>query len=868
MAVRPPRAVPSEDVSISEMSLQLDAQLGAVVEQDGVTMLSSQGIRQSVPRVRRAKKKNITTDDDVAERDRQAVELIVRPLRGLRERVIEIRYVEHSRSAHVVSIRGLAMNDASRDRSLRRWSPVSAITDIETAKDVSVYASLTRDLTTEAVHPHFHREQLTPGTFDEAYQAVYGRWERVTRLMVRAGQEFIALFHRVERIERVVADEVRETMEVVEVPRLSFARVVAGFAFVLMVMTLPAQAVSVYRNVSETRDVVQDIGTRGINEARAAQGAGSLSSSIDSLRQASLFFREADAVIGRSGALALALASVVPSQYRSARALLEVGDKASEAGRLFAVGFEKALFEPSRRLDERFEVIGAYARGVLPLLTDAEKAASSVDIENIPEDQRDGFASLTSALADGVRMTREAGLLSEAFANFVGKDHARTYLLVFQNQTELRPSGGFMGSIAEVTFDRGELKKIRVPPGGTYDLKGQLLARVVSPQPLHLINPLWQFQDANWSPDFVTTAQTIRWFWSKSGQPTIDGVIAVNASFMERILEVTGPIDMPEYGKIINAENFLFETQKAVEVEYDREANTPKKFIGDLFAVMLDRMKGLEKDQWLKLFVAMSEAIQTKEVQVALTNPEEDALAERYGWRGMLKPAPGDSLAIIEANIAGQKTDGVIDEHVEHLAEIQPDGSIIDTVRLTRTHQGIKGEPFRGVRNVSYVRIYVPQGSELISAEGHEAPPASLFKKPQEGDEISPLTGETDFKTLSNGLAVSTEADRTVFGGWLQLDPGETQTITYRYLLPFTVQDLRSRFNPDRPTTVGDEHGAYLLLLTSQSGKESRQLRSTVRFSDAWRSEWQRGVTPVVDGLIYEGVWDRDRVVAAIVQPN
>ena len=148
-----------------------------------------------------------------------------------------------------------------------------------------------------------------------------------------------------------------------------------------------------------------------------------------------------------------------------------------------------------------------------------------------------------------------------------------------------------MGSVAEVSFDRGSVKSIKVPPGGTYDIKGQLLAHVISPDPLHLINPHWQFQDSNWFPDFPTSARKMLWFWSKSGQPTQNGVISINASLVERILEITGPIDMPEYGKVIDKSNFMLETQKAVELEYDKQANTPKKFIGDLTQEMMKRLK-------------------------------------------------------------------------------------------------------------------------------------------------------------------------------------------------------------------------------------------------------------------------------------
>jgi hypothetical protein len=412
-------------------------------------------------------------------------------------------------------------------------------------------------------------------------------------------------------------------------------------------------------------------------------------------------------------------------------------------------------------------------------------------------------------------------------------------------------------------LDRGEVADVRVPPGGTYDLKGMLTARVLSPMPLHLINAQWQFQDANWSPDFPTSAEKIRWFWSKSGQSTVDGVIAINASFVEKLLDITGPIDMPEYGKQVDSKNFLLETQKAVELEYDKTANTPKKFVGDLADRLRERLKHLSKEEWLAVAGLASESIETKDIQIALFNPEEAKLAARFGWNGRIKDAPGDSLALIEANVAGQKTDGVIDEQVHHNVQIQEDGSIEDHVTLTRAHNGMKGELFRGVRNVSFLRAYVPKGSRLLSASGFEAPAAGLFKVPDEDLIPDPDVNavESSTKKDSLGADVSTENDRTVFSGWMQLDPGETQTITLSYRLPFTVHDILTKLDAAPSSEGGGQRGAYVLLATSQSGKTNRTIESSVEYPSSWKVAWNRTAGEKIG---FTGAWDRDRVVSAL----
>ncbi|MBU0540661.1 hypothetical protein KKC31_03285, partial [Patescibacteria group bacterium] len=293
---------------------------------------------------------------------------------------------------------------------------------------------------------------------------------------------------------------------------------------------------------------------------------------------------------------------------------------------------------------------------------------------------------------------------------------------------------------------------------------------------------------------------------------------------------------------------------------------------GDLGEALRSRLQVLSKDEMLKLGTLLSAGLQTKEVQVYLTRPDEEALVEKYGWNGRMKPTSGDSLAIIEANIAGQKTDGVIEEKIEHSAIVQSDGGIIDRLKIVRTHNGVKGELFNGVRNVSYIRVYVPEGSELIKASGFEDPPAGLFKKPDDDyvPDVEVAKIESGMRKTDSGASIGEESGRTVFGGWAQLDPGETETLTYEYRLPFTIQNIRNNLDaaPIESDTP-EARGAYFLLLTSQSGKTERELVSNLTLPDGWNAVWSNTASgSQVSDVGYDGKWDRDIVVAALAAPS
>ena len=875
---KPVKRVKADDRHV----LELENQLASVVEREGVVLLTplgpKRGRRQEktwktetnepvTNTVIPASTEAILISDEVSRLDQAAIELTVKTPSGNKKKIVQIRYGEHTRSPFVISLQKIALKTNHTAES-RVVLTREAFTQTEMdQRPVQVYATLTHDLSAHGLHPWSSADQFTPEDFATAFRRSYGRLDWLKNKWYEIKFAVLGIFQNVERIEQTTVQTIETAVEELQPIRFSPLRAMASFAVLVVFVTLPASAAMIYRSVSQGKAQATKAGSQAVSSLIQAGDAASIPQSAEALRKASAGFRNADSLLGQTNALAVGLASFLPKQYRSARALLEVGDKASTAASLLAIGFDKIFSDQGHRLDERLDVMGAYANNALSLLADASKAAATVDPKAFPADQQARVASLLSQIGQAQSAVRELTVLADVLAKLSGRDRSRRYLILFQNQTELRPTGGFMGSFAEVILDRGAIKNISVPSGGTYALKGQLLARVIPPQPLQLINPLWQFQDSNWFPDFPESARKINWFWSKSGQPTVDGIIAVNATFMQKLLLITGPIEMPEYGKIVTSENFLLETQKAVEIEYDKTANTPKKFVGDLSAKLMERLKVFGKEDWLKVSSLVAESLEIKDIQMAFFDPDEEQLAERYGWSGRLKDSIGDSLALIEANVAGQKTDGVIDEDVEHKIYIANDGSIEDSVTLNRHHTGIKGDLFSGVRNVVYLRTYVPLGSRLISASGFEAPDAKLFRKINLNDMPDPDIEQTEAaaQATADGVKISQEGKRTVFGGWLQLDPGKSQTVKLRYRLPFTVSDILTKLDTGQVPSGQNPRGAYLLLLTSQSGKTSRKLTSTVTLPEQWKIAWLNGGT---QDLSVSGVWDRDRVMAALLTPT
>lgn len=382
-----------------------------------------------------------------------------------------------------------------------------------------------------------------------------------------------------------------------------------------------------------------------------------------------------------------------------------------------------------------------------------------------------------------------AALVVKEIGGFNGP---KRYLLVFQNNAELRATGGFMGSYALVDVKAGEIERMDVPAGGFYDLKGYITRQVEAPQPFHIFSPYWQIWNANWFADFPTSARKLAQLYENSTGPTVDGVIAVTPNVIEELLELVGPIELPEYDVIIDADNFRRQTQVEVEYEYDKEANTPKAFIGALAPELLGRTFAIiDQGDTKALLKIIDRALEEKQLLLYSTSDEIQTTIEELNWGGSIRQTPQDYFQVVHTNIGGGKTDLVITDTIQQTLSIEEDGSVISEVTLTRLHSGDPEDLFEGHDNLDYMRFYVPAGSKLLYASG--------FTQDDISDRYKVIDSELDkdpeLLSLSNavvdlnsGMQIFEESERAVFGNWLGLKAGQSKSVTVRYKLPYKVE--------------------------------------------------------------------------------
>lgn len=586
-------------------------------------------------------------------------------------------------------------------------------------------------------------------------------------------------------------------------------------------------------------------------------------------------FEEAESKLNEIGGNLSNIFSQVPflSKISVGKNVIEIGQEITKAAEninnsMQALSQLENPFQENKgeglSLGEVFVVVNDGTEKLKINIANIEEHLNKIPESEIPLEYQSKFQQIKSDFKTLSGLIEEIEENNKVFWDILGYKGMRRYLFVFQNNQEMRATGGFIGSYGVLKIDGGEVKNLFID--GIYNPDGQLTEKVVPPRPIQKISAAWSTHDANWFPNFPTSAEKIAWFYEKTGGPTVDGIIALTPTVLENLLEVTGPIEMKDYGVTVDKDNFIEKTQNEVEIDYDRELNQPKKFIADLTPIILNKVfSGKNSKDLAKTFSIISSAIKEKQIVIYSLDYNIQQIISQQGWSGEVLQTGKDYLMVVNSNINGYKTDGVVDEYIEHEASIQEDGSVIDKIKVKRVHNGGHSDyEWWNKVNCDYMRIYVPKGSRLLSVKGQtrEFNQSPLdydnlnFRRDPNVEQEEQLM-EIDSET---GTRIYDQDNKTVFANWVYVSPGETVEIEYEYVLPFGIDTEKNK----------DRTDSYSILFQKQTGSVGSQIKSTVNLSKDLNVLWKYPETiEASDSKInFSSVLSQDRFLGVALQKN
>lgn len=419
---------------------------------------------------------------------------------------------------------------------------------------------------------------------------------------------------------------------------------------------------------------------------------------------------------------------------------------------------------------------------------------------------------LTASLLDGVapqvanlKALREA--LSTDLSLFtmmprlLGWPEPKTYLFLLLNNTELRPGGGFIGTYGVVRLADGEIESFFTDDVYALDGPAEAFLKETPPAPLqtYLRSRSWFMRDANWSPDFAVSSMEVERFYRlEGGKKDLDGIIGVTPDVIADLLAVTGPIVID--GVTFDAGNVTDALEYQVEIAFAKEGiplARRKDVVGKLGKELVARLLSLRLADLARLGAIAGKALEEKHLLAVFDDAALQAFADAQGWSGRFGVAPGDRLAVIDANLASLKTDSVMEKSVAY--SLRPDGDSW-IARAAATYRNTGRFTWKTTRYRTYTRFYAPIGSVFLKGEG--------MMRDDKLNDPSRAPGTID---------VGEELGHAVFGGFISVEPGETRTLAVEY----RVSDKVAKMIRD---------GSYALKVTKQLGSDASRLTLDLDF--------------------------------------
>ena len=365
-------------------------------------------------------------------------------------------------------------------------------------------------------------------------------------------------------------------------------------------------------------------------------------------------------------------------------------------------------------------------------------------------------------LDEAVARARPVVSTLEALPPALGADHPKTYLVVLTNPAELRPGGGVPLAVIQMGLHRGTVQ-IEARDGAIAENvhNAQATWTAVSGDPWARGGRFTQFSLANSSPHFPTAGQELLRAFTARGGAKPDGVIAIDPLALRALLQATGPITVPGYGRLTAANCVKRTTHDAYVRWPDRSVR--RRYNDALLEAMLARLlSGRDLVTTGKILGAAGER---RQMHVYAPNPNlERALAEN-GMDGALSPAGADYLGVYTLNTNRSRMDYFQRRQIHQLVELRPDRSAEVTRTVTLVNAVPPGEP-------------IQDGAESGYASGRATAVLANYLPPGARVEAATLDGRPA------RWSEAREGGRPLVRADLDLAPGQSAEFAIRYLTP------------------------------------------------------------------------------------
>ncbi len=317
--------------------------------------------------------------------------------------------------------------------------------------------------------------------------------------------------------------------------------------------------------------------------------------------------------------------------------------------------------------------------------------------------------------------------------SLLGVTKPQTYLVLFQNNMELRPTGGFIGSFGLFTFDKGRLIDDSI--FDVYTADGQLKGHVEPPAAIknYLGEANWFLRDSNWDPDFPTSATKAEWFLGKELDRPVDGVVGVDLEVVKSLLKLTGPVTLKDFNSMeINEKNMYQKIQYEVQNNFFPGSQKKANILTSLSNAISEKiMSPKSGDDYIKFGKAVLTNLQEKDIEIFLHDKSAQNSISKANWDGAvevptcsLANCQGIWLGMVDANVGVNKVNYFLKRSTSLSVNIAAD-KISENLEITYTNNapislGLNGNYKNYLRVLAPIDASFRSQADIVDIAGHK----------------------------------------------------------------------------------------------------------------------------------------------------
>lgn len=392
--------------------------------------------------------------------------------------------------------------------------------------------------------------------------------------------------------------------------------------------------------------------------------------------------------------------------------------------------------------------------------------------------------------------------ISSFLPDLLGVDERKRYLIFLQNEGEIRSTGGWLSSYAILGIEGGQIRELYVDDiynaDGLLETQGKTYEAPVSMQnALDLEN--WNFSMVNWDPDLSNTMYAAEQFVADMDKGNdIDGLITIDISFIQKLLDKWDGIEVPGETEIITSDNLyskIFEMHTSFTPGSDRKST----FLASLADEVIKKILSSDIEGYQEIGEAIIESLDEKHIQATFKDADAFNYMNSSKWAGSLETEYTGAPMAIDWNWGANKANLYIKRNHNLTVTIKDEEQITFKYSISIENNSTEDEYPQGDYE-NYLRIYLPLDAQILSIKGLN----------------------------DNDYDIYEDNSYKVVGGWFNIPIQEVETfeITYR---------LKSSDNPlDFPLSINGNNKELNLELFKQAGTFQDAYKVDITYPDGW----------------------------------